>query len=227
MRSRIAIALLATIVLGGCGSSSSSSGSPTGSAGTGSSSAGTGTAGRPSPSLPAPGPEGVPVEQGSLLASASTTNPTGSVDGVQCAPVEQLAYHVHAHLQVYVNGQPRSLPAGIGIPNPQEQGTPQGPFVGSGKCFYWMHTHATDGVIHIESPTARIYSLGTFFDIWGQRLSAGEVAGIQGQVSAFLNGKPWSKDPRAIPLESHFVIQLDVGKPVVPFASFSFGNTGL
>jgi hypothetical protein len=167
------------------------------------------------------------LERGSALASAASTNPSGNVDGIQCAPLEQLAYHVHAHLQVYVGGQPRVLPEGIGIPGGVAQQTPQGSFVGNGRCFYWMHTHTTDGVIHIESPTARIYSLGTFFDIWGQPLSSHDVAGATGPVTAYLNGKRWTKDPRAIPLESHFVIQLDVGKPAVPYGKISFGNTGL
>jgi hypothetical protein len=228
MRSRMASALLLALTLAGCGSASSSSSSATSSAGaSGTASAAAGTSGAPSPSLATLGPEGILLERGTPLGPASTTNPSGSVDGVQCAPVEQLAYHVHAHIQVYVDGQPRVLPEGIGIPQAVAQQTPQGSFVGSGRCFYWLHTHTTDGVIHIESPTARIYSLGTFFDIWGQPLSSNRVAGAAGAVTAFLNGKPWTKNPRAIPLESHFLVQLDVGKPVVPFTKVSFGNSGL
>ena len=88
--------------------------------------------------------------------------------------MEQLAYHVHAHLQVFVDGQPRVLPAGIGIPQPVSQQTPEGPFVGSGRCFYWMHTHTTDGIIHIESPTARMLAAVAraghiFGQSWAQR----------------------------------------------------------
>jgi hypothetical protein len=227
MRVNTSLALFVALLLAGCGGSSSSS-SSSAAATSSAAPASTGTsAGPPSPSLASVGPEGVLLERGSTLASAASTNPSGQVDGIQCAPVEQLAYHVHAHLQVFVDGQPRVLPAGIGIPQPVSQQTPEGPFVGSGRCFYWMHTHTTDGIIHIESPTARIYSLGTFFDIWGQPLSAHEVASATGTVTAYLNGKLWTKNPRAIPLESHFVIQLDVGKPPVPYGKVSFGNTGL
>jgi hypothetical protein len=230
MKLGIFLALVLGLVLTGCGGSSSSSSSAgTSSAGASSTvaSAGTSSAGPPSPALATLGPEGVLLERGATLAPASTTNPSGHVDGVLCAPVEQLAYHVHAHLQVFVDGQPRTLPAGIGIPQPVSQQTPQGLFVGSGRCFYWMHTHTTDGIIHIESPTATIYSLGTFFDIWGQPLSPHQIAGASGPVTAYLNGKLWTKNPRDIPLESHFVIQLDVGKPAVPYGKVSFGNTGL
>jgi hypothetical protein len=37
-----------------------------------------------------------------------------------------------------------------------------------------------------------------------------------------VNGKPWTKDPRAIPLLPHGVIQLDVGSPAVPFVAMSW-----
>jgi hypothetical protein len=226
MRRTLSLAPLLALAVAACGGSSSSSSSSTAATSSAAASASSTTA-LPSPTLGALGPEGILLERGPTLAPASSTNPSGNVDGVQCAPLEQLAYHVHAHLQVYVNGQPQVLPEGIGIPGAVAQQTPEGPFVSNGRCFYWMHTHATDGIIHIESPTPQIYSLGTFFDIWGQRLSSHQVAGVTGTVTAYLNGKRWTKDPRAIPLESHFVIQLDVGKPVVPYAKVSFGNSGL
>lgn len=38
--------------------------------------------------------------------------------------------------------------------------TPQGPFIASGTCFYWLHTHAADGIIHVESPVHRVFTLG-------------------------------------------------------------------
>jgi len=34
-------------------------------------------------------------------------------------------------------------------------------------------------------------------------------------------------DPSAIPLADHALIQLDVGKPLVPYVKVSFGNSGL
>jgi hypothetical protein len=174
-----------------------------------------------------PGPERVPLEAGPTLAPASSTTPGTTVDGVQCAPVEQLAYHIHAHLQVYVQGQSRALPGAIGLIGPVAQNTPVGPFYGANHCYYWLHTHASDGVIHIESPTPRIYTLGNFFDEWSQPLSASQVAGATGKVTAFVNGRPWTKTPRDIPLRPHAVIQLDVGSPVVPFKSMSWSSTTL
>ncbi len=173
------------------------------------------------------GPEGIPEEQGPALAPASSTTPGTTVDGIQCAPIEQLAYHIHAHLQVYVDGQPRQLPPAIGLIGPVSQQTPTGPFYGAQKCYYWLHTHAGDGIIHIESPTPRVYTLGQFFDEWRQPLSSGQVGPDTGPVSAFVNAARWTKSPRAIPLIPHAVIELDVGTPIVPFHTVSFAGTGL
>ena len=62
-----------------------------------------------------PGPEGVPLELGSLLASASSSSMGRVVDGVACDASEQVVYHIHTHLAVYVNGALRPIPAGIGL----------------------------------------------------------------------------------------------------------------
>src|SRR6185312_8755326 len=172
------------------------------------------------------GPEGVLLETGPWLGLASSTSPGTTVDGIQCAPVEQLAYHIHAHLQVYADGKSRQLPGAIGMIGPVAQHTPVGPFFSAQKCIYWLHTHAPDGIIHIESPTKRIYTLGDFFDEWHQPLSANQVGDVKGKVSAIVNGKLWTKDPREIPLNAHNVIQLNVGSPV-PFATVNWGGTGL
>jgi hypothetical protein len=174
-----------------------------------------------------PGPERVPLESGAPLASASSTRQGTTVNGVQCAPIEQLAYHIHAHLQVYVDGSPRALPGAIGLVGPVAQQTAQGPFYGAQGCYYWLHTHTNDGIIHIESPTKRIYTLGTFFDEWNQPLSATQVAAATGPVVAYVNGKRFSGDPRSIPLDAHAVIQLDVGSPPVMAQPFSWAGFGL
>ena len=167
------------------------------------------------------------LEPGPLLGPVSTAAQGEPVDGIQCAPVEQLAYHIHSHLQVYVDGQPRELPPAIGLVEPVSEQTASGLFYGAVKCYYWLHVHAGDGIIHIESPTARIYSLGDFFDEWHQPLSATQVATATGPVTAFLNGRRWTKDLRAIPLLPHAAIQLDVGTPIVPFQGLSWAGTGL
>jgi hypothetical protein len=223
-------ALVCALALAACGSSNSSSSSSTGAAGTGTSSAaGTGTSGATtsaSASQPTTGFEGVPLETGPPLAPASTTG-TGKVDGITCGPTEQLVYHIHAHLAVFRNGQPYTLPAGVGIPGSHAVETQQGPIASGGSCIYWLHTHTTDGVIHIESPSKAIYTLGNFFDEWHQPLTGTKVGTLSGPITAFVNGKPWKKSPRDIQLLPHEDIQLEIGEPTPPIVSIDWSQTQL
>jgi hypothetical protein len=139
-----------------------------------------------------------------------------TIDGVQCQTSEQAVYHIHAHLAIFANGQPRTVPLGIGIPNPQTDSSGGSPFAVSGTCFYWLHSHDTTGIMHVESPDQRVYTLGNWFDIWGEKLNASQVGSDTGTVTAYVNGQPYTGDPRQIPLTAHAVIQLDVGIGVAP-----------
>jgi hypothetical protein len=177
---------------------------------------------KPLPPAGPNGPEAVPVPAAPALASPASTATGKTVDGISCDTAEQSVYHIHAHLTVFVNGAARQIPAAIGIPGAQAQNTPTGPFIESGSCFYWLHTHAADGIIHIESPVHRTYTLGDFFDIWGQPLGPDQVGPAHGPVTAMYNGQVYRGDPRNIPLEKHAQIQLEVGKPLVSPASITF-----
>ena len=116
----------------------------------------------------------------------------------------------------------RVIPYGIGVLGPlQLQQTADGPFVTGGTGFYWLHTHDTTGVIHIESPVQRRYTLGEFFDLWGQPLSPTQVGPERGPVTALVDGTRFVGDPRDIPLDAHAVVQLDVGA-VHPFERYPF-----
>jgi hypothetical protein len=170
--------------------------------------------------------EGVPIEQGAALAPASSTG-TRNIDGIHCGPTEQLVYHIHAHLAVYVDGAPRSLPGGIGIPGSTVEQTTEGPVALGGQCIYYLHTHAPDGIIHVESPSHRVYTLGNFFDEWHQPLTSSRVGAVTGKITALVNGKPWTKDLRAIPLLPHEVIQFNIGDPPAPFHTVDWSGTQL
>ena len=168
------------------------------------------------------GPEGVPIPHAAPLASTATRTTGQAVDGIQCQTSEQTIFHIHAHLTVFVNGSPRQIPAGIGIPGAQAQNTPQGPFIGSGTCFYWLHTHAADGIIHIESPIHRVYTLGDFFDEWGQPLGPNQVGPATGHVTALYNHEVYRGNPRDIPLNAHAQIQLEVDAPLIAPVSITW-----
>ena len=170
---------------------------------------------QPAPAAGPAGPEGIPVPSGAALAGTSTAATGQAVDGISCQTAEQTVFHIHAHLTVFVNGSARQIPAAIGIPGAQATNTPQGPFIETGTCFYWLHTHAADGIIHIESPVQRTYTLGNFFDEWGQTLSSDQVGPVKGHVVAIYNGQVYTGNPRDIPLTAHAQIQLQIGTPLV------------
>jgi hypothetical protein len=224
MAARSLIALLAAVVLlAGCGSSDSSSSTTSTTPATSTTAANTAGACTPGQM----GFENVPLECGPEIAPASTTG-TARVDGIHCAPIEQLAYHIHAHLAVYLDGKLQALPGGIGIPGSQVEQTQYGPVaLGPIKCYYWLHTHAPDGIIHIESPTKRIYTLGQFFDEWHQPLTDTQVGNVRGKITAFVNGNVWTKSVRDIPLLPHLTIQFNIGQPAVPFQHVDWSKTEL
>jgi hypothetical protein len=208
----VVIAVAAAIVLAVTGSSGAAGGAPSGL-----SLAPLSTLGalRPAPAQGAMGSEDVPVPAAAPLAGLATAATGQPVDQISCQTSEQTLFHIHAHLAIFVNGTARQVPAAVGVPGPQAQETPNGPFVAAGTCFYWLHTHAPDGIIHIESPVQRTYNLGEFFDEWGQPLGPDRVGPATGRVVALYNGKVYQGDPRTIPLTAHAQIQLEIGTPLI------------
>ena len=77
-----------------------------------------------------------------------------------------------------------------GIVAPAAQATPESPFYQATQCYYWLHVHvhvhAQDGVIHIESPAGHTYTLGQFFDLWRQPLSANQVGPAKGKLTTYV-----------------------------------------
>ena len=87
----------------------------------------------------------------------ASSQPGLTIAGMQCNAMEQLQYHIHAHLDIFVNGQLIYIPPQIGIVDD--------------KCIYWLHTHDGTGIIHIESPVKREFTLGQFFEVWKSKLN--------------------------------------------------------
>jgi hypothetical protein len=175
------------------------------------------------------GPEGLPLELGTPLAAPNTGLTGAPIDGVVCNTSEQLTYHHHAHLIIFVNGQPRPIPLGTGMVPPAlvEQVTGGDYATGSQTCLYWLHVHAQDGVLHIESPTPKTYVLAQFFGVWHQALSATQIGPYKGAVTATVDGKPWPGDPVQIPLYEHTQIVLNLGGPIVTPPPINWSGTKL
>lgn len=177
------------------------------------------------------GPEGVLIYNVPNLASASSTQNGKPVDGITCRKIsnEVVKYHRHVHVEIFVKGKMFRLPAGIGITKPMiHVKDKKGTFldVGIYDCLYWLHTHVADGIIHIETPGERSFTLGEFFDIWNQPLGPNQVGPSKGKVVVYENGRRVVGNPRSTPLLPHADIQIDVGTPVVAFQPFHFKVTG-
>src|SRR4051794_21886736 len=132
-----------------------------------------------------------------LLLTASPTSaqddplapPGGWPNDIPCGRMESLLFHIHAHLAIYVDGEPYEVPMGVGIGQPWDTAPGSvGPFITGGSCSSWLHTHTTDGILHIEAPIPRTFTLGDFFAVWGQPLSESEMAGMTGAVIAYVDG---------------------------------------
>lgn len=122
------------------------------------------------------------------------------IDGISCERMEGAVEHIHSNLQLFDRGRAVRVPEQIGI----EQN------VG---CLYWLHTHASNGIIHIESPVKRPFTLGQFFDIWGQPLDRTSAASVRGRLAVWVNGKRYAGDPRAIVLKDKETIVIQHGPP--------------
>jgi hypothetical protein len=145
-------------------------------------------------------------------AAALAEMPAGqTVDGIRCDSSEGAVFHIHQHLTILDHGKPIDIPSDVGRPE-------------AGACFYWMHTHTSDGIVHVESPVMRTFTLGNFFDIWGEPLSTTHVAAIvlkKGQLHVFLDGEPYHGDPRSIEMSLHADIVLEAGAPFVKPTPFT------
>lgn len=142
-------------------------------------------------------------------------------DGMECYATEQTQQHIHAYLAIYANGQPVTVPAGTGIPQ-------------SANCIYPLHVHdGEENIIHIEAPNTDTYTLGAFFDIWGEALSANQVMDYKADASHPLvfevfdaNGKMTkvTSNPLDIALKEHETVVILYNSPNVtpqPFANWS------
>jgi hypothetical protein len=146
------------------------------------------------------------------LATAQQKSPAATtslaVDGIQCNANEQFLSHIHAHLDILVNGQLMYIPPQIGI-------IPD-------KCIYWLHTHDETGVIHIESPVKRDFALGQFFDLWKSKLNNSQgfdnIFNGKDVPTVYINGSkvPSGVNYRDIKLHAHDEIALVYGRPPQP-----------
>ncbi|GAC1455893.1 MAG: hypothetical protein PVSMB4_16240 [Ktedonobacterales bacterium] len=150
-----------------------------------------------------------------LAVNYAATASAPVIDGISCQFAEGQVQHYHAELYIYVNGRQVQVPEGIGVRQ---------------TCLYALHTHDASGLVHIESPTARTYTLGNFFDIWGRPLSPAQLldhpvdsahALVVETFDAHGRSTVVTADPRKIVLTAHETIYLLYNSPSVQPVPFT------
>jgi hypothetical protein len=142
--------------------------------------------------------------------------------GIPALTEEGQVVHTHQHLDVFVRGQRLIVPASIGI-------DAQSRFIAP------VHTHDPTGIIHVESPVVRTFTLGQFFGLWGVRFTPRCIGGYcergAARLRVFVNGRPVRGDARALALREHQQIVIAFGterqlpRPIP--ARFPFARYGL
>jgi hypothetical protein len=219
-RLRAALVVVAVLLVAGCGGSDDE-GAPTGAGATSTAAASggpqLGPAFGPMTSLPGAlnGPPPWPANNGELQQRLRAI-------GLDPLRAEGQVVHIHQHLDIYANGKKVTVPANIGI-------GPRQAFISD------LHTHDVSGIMHVESPTQRSFSLGQFFAVWGVALSASCIGSLcetrAKQLRAWVNGRAVTADPTRIVLDEHQEIVLAYGTQAqapepVP-ASYDFAAAGL
>lgn len=119
--------------------------------------------------------------------------------GLHALPAEGSAEHIHVHLDVFVDGRKVTVPAYVGIDIPDQ-------FITE------LHTHDSSGIVHIESPEIRPFTLGQFFGEWDEPLSAHRLGTVSGPVHWWVNGRARRGNPASLVLRAHQEIAVAVGK---------------
>lgn len=146
--------------------------------------------------------------------------------GAPPARKEFLTFHIHAHLDVFVNGRGVTIPAGLGIEidDPgvnrfEEPGKPTqygGIELCNEPCISALHTHDELGVIHIEARERADYRLGQFFEVWNVRLTSSCIDGYcrpRAPIAVFVNGERLRGDPADLVFEDGQEIAVVIGSP--------------
>ncbi len=124
--------------------------------------------------------------------------------GLKNAQLEALSaegnvLHIHQHLDITINGQNIIVPANIGIATT---------FISP------LHTHDTGGIIHIESPVNKDFTLGQFFTEWGIKFDDSCISTFctddSHKIVVGVNSQPVS-NPKDYVLKSHDEIHIWYG----------------
>jgi hypothetical protein len=165
---------------------------------------------------------------GLFPAAAGSPASTGApqAGAIPCDQLEHTQVHYHIVLRILNQGNPVAIPTDVGR---------------TALCLYWLHMHTGEpGLIHVESPADRVFTLGDFFAVWGawagspQPLDASHVSSFTLTASQKLlvyvdrddgaGPVAFPGDPKAIVLRSREIITLEIAPPTVRPTGSPFPN---
>ncbi|MGZ4183407.1 MAG: hypothetical protein ACXVUL_22320 [Solirubrobacteraceae bacterium] len=132
-----------------------------------------------------------------------------------------LGARVGAHVELFAANRVVLIAAGIGTRPPVSYSAGR---IASARCYGDLVTLEPTGVVLVRR--GAMLMLSDLFRSWGQPLSehrlASFSAGAGRRVRVFVDGRPRSGAPGAVPLSAHSEIVLEVGPHVPPHASYTF-----
>jgi hypothetical protein len=120
----------------------------------------------------------------------------------------ETTFHIHAHVEIFVDGKKEPIPANIGIDEANGFISP-------------LHTHPTapdnpEGTIHMEADQQYDFTLGQFMNVWGVKFSDDQIGSLKSkgdqQLQVYVNGQ-LVKDPVNVVLQEHDIVVIGYGKP--------------
>jgi hypothetical protein len=116
-----------------------------------------------------------------------------------CAQAARPAGAARVHLELFAHARVVLIPRGVG-------------------CRGDLWTTDPTGVVRFRTRA----TLGRFFRVWRQRLSATRLLSFGGRVRVYVNGRPTGGDPRSLRLRDGDEIVLEVGPFIPPHRAYLF-----
>ena len=95
-----------------------------------------------------------------IISQNTPPTKTNREVALSCTTDAATQFHIHPKLTILISGQEQTIPAEVGA---------------SGLCLHPLHTHDASGVIHIESPEKRDFTLADFFAVWDKPFTKDQI----------------------------------------------------
>lgn len=79
---------------------------------------------------------------------------------LQCTTDMATEFHIHPELSIVINGEKQIIPTDVGIVN---------------GCMNALHAHDDKGILHVEAPVKKDFTLGDFFAVWKKDFSKDKI----------------------------------------------------